>query len=464
MRPMIVFRQSAFVLLLAIAAFATSSCQTVRDGENLVVSHPSAGDEYVSVSNGQFIRGGSPYRFVGVNMWYGAWLAADTGNIDRLRAELDLLQSIGVRNLRVLAASERSPLPNSIRPAFQDRNGKYNESLLLGLDMLLAEMAERDMTAVLYLANFWEWSGGMTTYMHWDEGRELVEIGNPEVDFWPAYPRLAGKFYSSEAANRRYRRYISMLLARRNSVTGQLYSDDPTIMAWQLANEPRPGANDEMGEANVPAFVSWVEDTAAFIKMHAPDQLVSIGNEGVMGCLESRDCYVGSGSLDHVDYLTVHLWPKNWSWIDADDMAGTLARAVNRSRSYVAEHQAMARSMNKPLVLEEFGLPRDNEAIAPGSSTIARDLFLRAMYGVLEQDSSSCGVLAGSNLWAWGGFGRAARDTGVWEDGDSGFLGDPPQEPQGLNSVFASDLTTIEVMRSHADTLTRNSDRCTTTN
>lgn len=31
---------------------------------------------------------------------------------------------------------------------------------------------------------------------------------------------------------------MKKIVNRRNSITGVLYRDDPTIMAWDLANEP----------------------------------------------------------------------------------------------------------------------------------------------------------------------------------------------------------------------------------
>src|SRR4051812_43828413 len=109
---------------------------------------------------------GKPYRFAGANIWYGAYLGANTdyGDRDRLRRELDTLQSIGVTNLRLLASSETSPLKNAVKPSFRNRGTVYNPALLDGLDYCLAEMGKRGMKAVLYLTNFWEWSGGMMTY------------------------------------------------------------------------------------------------------------------------------------------------------------------------------------------------------------------------------------------------------------------------------------------------------------
>ena len=88
---------------------------------------------------------GRPYRFVGANIWYGAYLGATAafGNRDRLRRELDALSALGVSNLRVLASSEASPLRKSITPTSRGPSSEYNPALLGGLAYLLAEMCKR---------------------------------------------------------------------------------------------------------------------------------------------------------------------------------------------------------------------------------------------------------------------------------------------------------------------------------
>jgi len=35
-----------------------------------------------------------------------------------------------------------------------------------------------------------------------------------------------------------FKNYVKKIINRRNTITGVLYRDDPTIMAWDLANEP----------------------------------------------------------------------------------------------------------------------------------------------------------------------------------------------------------------------------------
>jgi mannan endo-1,4-beta-mannosidase len=51
-------------------------------------------------------------------------------------------------------------------------------------------------------------------------------------------------------------------------------------------------------------------------------------------------------------------------------------------------------------------------------------------------------MMVGVNFWAFSGTGKPnpAREKNMWQTGDD-YLGDPPQEAQGLNSVFSSDPT-----------------------
>jgi mannan endo-1,4-beta-mannosidase len=415
-------------------------------------SEPRSPTPHFVEARGQALyRAGVPYRFVGVNFWYGAYLgaASGVGDVERLRAELDLLASLGVTNVRVLGASEAGPMKHSITPAFRTASAEYNQTLLAGLDRLLAELAERDMQAVIYLNNFWEWSGGMGTYLSWVNGGKFVDMSDPEHP-WPAYPLFTMRFYESAAANALYRDYVRALVTRDNTVTGRAYREDPTIMAWQLANEPRPGAGQGEGEHVLPAYVRWVRESAAFIKGLDPNHMVSTGSEGVAGCIEDADCFSEAHRTRDIDYLTLHLWPKNWGWLGEGEMADAIDRVLDNAGDYIDRHVELARELEKPLVLEEFGLPRDAGDLEPGSPTTYRDRFLAFVFQRVEKESKTGGPLVGSNLWGWGGLGRAAHPNRAWQAGDSSYTGDPPQEPQGLNSVFDLDKSTLELLRAHA--------------
>ncbi len=408
----------------------------------------SGPEDFIRVQGTRLMHDGRPYYFIGANLWYGLYLGSPgpEGDRERLRRELDSLSDIGITNLRVLAASE-SAFVKRTPAAIQRRRGVVDEQLLEGLDFLLAEMAERRMHAVLYLNNYWEWSGGMSVYNVW-AGKDTVD---PDRDpgGWKRYMDFCGEFYSDRTANRFYRDYVRYLIERRNTVNGRNYRDDPTIMAWQLANEPRPGAAGEFGEQNMAEYVRWIDETAGFIHSLDTNHLVSTGSEGTVGSLLSADHFLAAHESRSIDYLTFHLWPLNWGWFDPRRIAETLPTSLEEGGEYVRQHISMARELRRPIVLEEFGLARDSGAYAPGTPVTARDRFFASILQIVYDSASAGGAISGANVWAWGGEEYGRHPDFIWQEGDP-FLGDPPREPQGLNSVFLSDTSTIGILRRFA--------------
>ncbi len=387
-------------------------------------------------------------------MWYAAYLGAGAsfGNRGRLSRELDRLAALGVTNVRILGSSELSPLKNSITPAFRTQSSVYNETLLQGLDVALAEMGRRGMRAVIYLTNFWEWSGGMMTYLYWTNGGRYINMNDP-AHSWPEFPDMVSQFYSSAPAVKLYHDYVRAIVGRTNTVTGGRYTDDPTIMAWQLANEPRPGGSDAVVSRQLPAYLAWIGATARLIKILDPNHLVSTGSEGTQGCSGRDDCVMQAHGFAEVDYVTAHIWPQNWSWADPKDLAGTWVTVEARTREYIAAQLAIAERLGKPLVIEEFGFPRDGGSFDPSASTSFKDRFYTLIYDAVADSIAKGGPIAGSNFWAWGGEGRAQHTDNLFVRGDTAYLGDPPHEPQGWYSVFDSDASTQSLIREHASAL-----------
>ncbi|MGO4376738.1 glycoside hydrolase 5 family protein [Pseudoduganella sp. RAF53_2] len=405
----------------------------------------AAAADFVKVRGTHFERDGQAYYIAGANLWYGGYLGAagKPGDRARLGKELDALKALGINNLRVLAVSEKTVMPSAVRPATTSAPGQYDEALLQGLDFLLAEMARRDMTAVLYLNNFWQWSGGMTQYLNWFEGTPAIDP-NVTKDY-EGFMSATARFYRSPQAQDEYRRVIRSIVQRKNTVTGKSYAADATIMAWQLANEPRPGGS-KPGAAERDAYVQWIDDTAKYIHSLDSSHLVSTGSEGVVGASRDPALFERAHRSPQVDYLTYHLWPKNWGWTTSWDNAWSLSRA------YLNAHIDAAAKLGKPIVLEEFGWGRDGGAFDRRSGTEGRDRFYREVLDLVATRAAQGDPIAGFNFWAWSGAGRAANPDYWWKEGND-FLGDPPQEEQGLYSVFDSDQGTLDVIRLYAGKL-----------
>ena len=427
-------------LLAGIGATSLAGCATLQ---------PGGSDRFVRREGMGFTRGGRPYRYTGANAWYLAWLGSDTqyGDRARLGRELDRLQRIGVRNVRLLAGAEESPVRNSIRPGFEVQDGTLDTALLEGLDHAMAELGKRDMTAVLYLTNFWEWSGGMMSRLYWETGR-YKDMNDP-ADPWPAFPDAASAFYANPAAVERFSGYVRKLIGRRNSVSGVTYRDDPTLMAWQLANEPRPGVSPAVMQPILPAYYEWIDGSAALIRSLDPNHLVSLGMEGTIATNGNAD--IVARAHRNIDYMTAHIWPLNWGWVEGKNLAGTWDGGKAKVLAYIDTHVRLAHEADKPLVFEEFGFPRDRELYDPSVATTFRQRYYRLIYGAAEASLAASGPVQGTNFWAWNGEARAQHPDHRFHEGDTQYMGDPPHEPQGWYGNFDSDAEMMTIIRNHAN-------------
>ena len=391
-------------------------------------------------ADGQFVRDGKPYYFVGTNFWYGAILGSEGegGNRERLHKELDFLKSIGINNLRVLVGADgENGIKTRVEPSLQVAPGVYNDTILAGLDYFMNELRERDMTAVLYLNNSWEWSGGYSVYLQWSGHGDAVV---PAVDGWPAYMEYVKQFPQSDSAKALFANHVNYIVSRTNRYNQIKYVDDPTIMSWQIGNEPRA-----FSDENKEPFARWMADVAAQIKSLDPNHMVSSGSEGSWGCEMDMNLFEKIHADPNINYLNIHIWPYNWSWVKADSLKELLPRAKENTKKYIDDHMVIARKYSKPIVLEEFGFPRDGFSFSKEAPTTARDEYYRYVFDLIRQDRESGGLFAGCNFWAWGGFAGQNSGHVFWEKGDD-YTGDPAQEQQGLNSVFATD-STIEIIK-----------------
>ena len=396
--------------------------------------------EFVTVRDAHFYLPGAdtPAYFIGTNFWYAPILAStgQGGNRDRLTRELDAMQALGITNLRVLAGGDGAEgICSRVAPALQKAPEVYNDTLLDGLDYLLAELEQRGMHAVLYLNNAWEWSGGYSQYVEWATQQPAPV---PATDGWRAYTDYAQQFLQCDSAQRLFANHVRFLLSRTNRYTGRRYADEPAIFAWQIGNEPRA-----FSQENKPLLLSWLASVAQLIRSLDSHHLITTGSEGIWGCEMDTALFCAIHSIPEIDYATCHIWPYNWSWLDSCDMAGTLATSIKHTSDYIDEHMLHMRRIGKPIVIEEFGCPRDAMSLSPGSPTRCRDTYYRHIFSYVARSAAMGDVLAGCNFWGWAGEGMPVHR--VWQKGDD-YTGDPAQEPQGLNSVFLTDTSTLHLI------------------
>lgn len=419
------------IVLILMAAFFTSYTPIPSPGP--------APKGFVTVQGTTFMIDGKPYRYVGTNYWYGMHLGV-TKHRDRLIKELDQLASIGCNNLRIMVGSEG---PESekyrVQPPLMIKPFTYDEEILEGLDFLLAEMAKRKMYGVLVLGNFWHWSGGFSQYLSWVKNKP---IPYPSLDggiSWGIYMDYTFRFYNNIKAKNWFKTHVKKIVSRTNSITGVEYKMDPTIMSWQLANEPKCGVK-------LAPYRNWIRQTAKFIRKLDPHHLISTGSEGIMSesLFGNRKKNFIQNHLG-IDYLTAHIWIQNWGWYDPH-RPKTLESAKKKAINYLDKHIEIAKEMNKPLVLEEFGIARDRENYAFDAPVTQRDHYYEFMFNYMVGQIKNGSPFQAANFWAWGGHGRPRVPKAVYEQGDD-VIGDPPHEYQGWYSVYDTDTTTHEIIQ-----------------
>ncbi|MBO4755299.1 MAG: beta-galactosidase [Bacteroidales bacterium] len=399
----------------------------------IVAAGCTAQTQFVQVKDGHFVRNGKNYTYIGTNFWYGPILASEGqgGDYTRLCLELDTLKALGIENLRVLVGADGPDgVFSRVEPTLQKAPGVYNDTLLVGLDRFLVELGKRDMQAVLYLNNSWEWSGGYGQYMEWATGEKALI---PLIDgYWPFMQQM-GKFQTSAPSQELFYNHVRAIVGRTNSISGKPYREDPAIFSWQIGNEPRcfsaePEARD--------GFIGWLTESARIIKELDPNHMVSTGNEGFFGCEQDMELLERVCAISDVDYMTIHIWPYNWDWVKAESLREDLGIAMANTLDYIGRHQELSEKYGLPVVAEEFGFPRDGFEASMTAPTSARDSYYALVFSQVGT------TLQGANFWGWSGFAVPLHEQ--WETGDP-YTGDPAQEAQGLNGVYITD-TTVDII------------------
>lgn len=309
---------------------------------------------FVGVSHGGFTVGGKAFRFGGTNCYY-----LHQKSHYAIDAALNDIAAAGLSVVRAWAFADGS---GGSYTALQPKPYTYDEDAFDSLDYAIHKAGELGLRLVLPLVNNWPDYGGMAQYVSW-----FLNLSDD------SYGDAANhdKFYSTPAIRDCYKAYARFVTGRRNPYTGLAYRDDPTIMTWELANEPR-NRSDKTG-ATVQA---WVAEMSAYLKQLAPRQLVAVGDEGFYGESTNSDYpysdYEGDRwkdfiALPTVDYGTVHLYPQSWGETPSNNGTDPVAWGTK----WIQDHLADGAAAGKPVVIEEYGLSVDGTVITDEAARAA---------------------------------------------------------------------------------------------
>ncbi|KAI9138339.1 glycoside hydrolase superfamily [Paraphysoderma sedebokerense] len=350
---------------------------------------------FIGRSGTKFIKDGCPFYFHGTNSYYLPYSSSELIN-----STLDSAKSNNLTVIRTWAFLDYER--NNLQFQSYDKEtdsvvvNHDNKNGLGALDRLVAAAKSRDIKLILVLTNNWEQYGGMDVYNDWFKG-------NFHDDFYDTASR------QFEA----YKNYTSALLNRVNHITGLAYKDEPTIFAWELANEPRCKSDDgdkkprkpkeykPSTECNAQTITKWIDAASTHIKSIDSNHLVAIGDEGFglnasseyndgfteapwpLQNKEGLDAETNLG-LPNIDFGTFHLYAKEWIGSSSSNHTQIQTFTVN----YINYQASLAKKWDKPVILEEYGSSES------GSERL--DLYYSIQDAIIKNTD-----IAGSMFWVF---------------------------------------------------------------
>eukprot|EP00891_Asterochloris_glomerata_P006195 jgi/Astpho2/6195/Aster-03605 len=408
---------------------------------------PPANASFVTRTGSQLLLDGQPFTYVGANSYYLLTMAAGVSTRPLVTSVFQQMAATNTSVLRTWAFNDYTNFTGpSLQPELGTLNAYSNQQRLQkwsppanhklarhfqfcqcrnGLDYVVSQAAVYNIKLILTLTNYFADYGGMQAYVQWI---------NPGIN------STVQAFYQNPTIQAAYLDFVTAIVLRKNSITGVLYRDDPTILAWDIANEPsNPG--DETGDI----LQAWIEMASAYVKHLDPNHLVYTATIGYFGATTPSLVYLNGNQTEFSPYTTV---PYN-SLCNGNDWARNIATPTvdlagmhyyvdygpseaQYTQSLIQGHMQVAQSANKPMIIDEVSGQRPISA---------RNDFLSRMFAQVQAAGSP---VVGVNVWLYVAPSYADYDGFSVYSSEAPYLNDLPASPypftQGLanaqNAVF----------------------------
>ncbi|KAH9663077.1 Mannan endo-1,4-beta-mannosidase 7 [Citrus sinensis] len=341
------------------------------------VLHVEAGDGFIRTRGSHFLLNGNLYFANGFNAYWLMYVASDPSQRSKVSTAFHEAASHGLTVARTWAFSDGGYRPLQRSP------GSYNEQMFKVLVRSPSEARKYGIKLILSLANNYDSFGGKKQYVNW--ARSQGQFLTSDDDFF-RNPVVKGY----------YKNLIKTVLNRYNTFTGIHYKDDPTIMAWELMNEPRC-TSDPSGRT----IQAWITEMASYVKSIDRNHLLEAGLEGFYGQstpqrkrvnpnLDIGTDFIANNLIPGIDFATVHSYPDQW--LSSSNDRDQLSFLNNWLDTHIQDAEHILR---KPILLAEFGKSRKD----PGYSTYQRDVMFNTVYYKIYSSAKRGGAAAGGLFW-----------------------------------------------------------------
>ncbi|KAJ6586220.1 glycoside hydrolase superfamily [Mycena sp. CBHHK59/15] len=210
---------------------------------------------FVKISGTRFTLNGAKYTVFGSNGYWLPLMGYSSTDIDKAFADI-----VGSGATTVRGFNEVTSANGIYFHLWSGKTATVNTGAngLGAMDTVIASAKAHGIRLIISLTNNWSDYGGMDVYT-----AQLIGSGQPH-----------DTFYTNPTVIAAFKTYVQAIVTR--------YANEPTIMAWELANEPRcSGSNTAASSTcNTTTITTWASNISAFIKSIDSNHLVAIGDEG----------------------------------------------------------------------------------------------------------------------------------------------------------------------------------------
>lgn len=205
-----------------------------------------------------------------------------------------------------------------------------------------------------------------------------------------------------------FKKRIREIIERKNSTNGRVYREDPTIMAWEIANELEYWL---FSKAEIQA---WFEEIGGYIKSLDKNHLVTIGLSANAPAV-INDYLNSAFNANPIDFISFHFYPP--ADIDKLEKAILPKESINNIRVIAKEFL----KIGKPVVMEEFGFSNSAELNWRFRSGKETANFYNQVFKESMDAAFSAGC-SGAIFWGWGV--SEERDIPMWWSQESHSIAD----------------------------------------
>ena len=310
------------------------------EGDKELGTEPGGFENFVTREGDRLRDGGSPFKFVSFNI---PTLHVNEDGVDPSWhitdpwEQEDALASVSQMGGNVVRIYTLSVGSSERHIVGLDDDGLllYNEELFVALDHAVALASKYCIRLIIPFVDNARWWGGIEDYV------ELWNDAHPNEE-----PLQKEDFWSHPDTQDYYLQVVDFLLNRENTVTGIVYKDDTTILAWETGNELAHEVHkpEEYPDFPIDDVAAWTALMAAEIKEKDPNHLLIDGRYGV---------YVDALLDENIDIVSNHYY-KRW-----EDVANYTYNLYEED--FLGVETQMGSQSYKPLLNGEYGFVNVSE-------------------------------------------------------------------------------------------------------